>query len=77
MERRGWEYTSELWRRISIKILGNRKPFGWKGLLNYRAIHKLIRYYKNAIRTYENSRNDMTDIIWATYYHYTSLEQDT
>jgi hypothetical protein len=46
-----------------------------KGKITGKFIDRLQSYYRNAIRANYTSIDDMKNSIWATFYHYTSTDQ--
>ena len=57
-------------KKIKKKILGG------KGKLTAKIIEKLTAYYGLAIRRNHESVEKMKNVIWATYYHYSSTDEN-
>jgi len=54
-----------------------RKSLFGKGKLTAKMIDKLTVYYGLAIRRYSDSVENMKNAIWATFFHYSSTDDNT
>lgn len=59
---------------FSGKLCSDGKSIGGRGRLTAQVIDMLTKYYGNAIRANSNSVDDMSNAIWATYYHKISTD---
>lgn len=53
-----------------------RKSLSGKGKLTAKMIDKLTVYYGLAIRRYSDSMENMKNAIWATFFHYSSTDEN-
>jgi len=73
------EYIGHVQKRMGSRLralVKKCKDLGGKGKLTGKMIDKLTVYYGLAIRRNCNSVHDMKEAIWATFYHYSSSDEN-
>lgn len=73
---RGIVKTSVVDTETKTGKIVKRKSLSGKGKLTAKMIDKLTVYYGLAIRRNHNSVEKMKNAIWATYYHYSSTDEN-